>query len=157
MYWNNKLNNPAKKPDVRLKIKQAALSRSCSHLHTDINIKKRAKTISGKNHWNWQGGITSENRRRRNLAEYRDWREAVFSRDNYTCQICKQRGGYLEADHIKPWAYFPKVRLDINNGRTLCKECHKETPTYQNGAKKIYGRRHTNTTKNVFLSAPQAR
>ncbi|MFA5937105.1 MAG: hypothetical protein WC822_04480 [Candidatus Paceibacterota bacterium] len=26
---------------------------------------------------------------------------------------------------------------DIDNGRTLCKECHKKTPTYQVGARYI--------------------
>jgi len=30
------------------------------------------------------------------------WREKVFKRDNYTCQVCGKKGGYLIADHIKP-------------------------------------------------------
>jgi 5-methylcytosine-specific restriction endonuclease McrA len=37
------------------------------------------------------------------------------------------------ADHIKPWCKHPELRYDLNNGRTLCVECYKKTPTY--GAK----------------------
>jgi len=59
-----------------------------------------------------------------------DWRKAIFARDDYTCQFCRVRGGYIEADHIKPFAYFPELRFDINNGRTLCVPCHKQTPNY---------------------------
>lgn len=60
----------------------------------------------------------------------RDWRTAVFKRDDYTCQLCNARGGRLQADHIKPFKEFPELRHDLANGRTLCIECHKKTPTY---------------------------
>jgi 5-methylcytosine-specific restriction endonuclease McrA len=141
-YWRCYLENPAKTESGRNKISTYAKSRSNFHLWTKEAIEKRIKTISGKNHWNWQGGITTENKRRRNLAEYRDWRIAVFERDHYTCQICKSINGngktiYLQADHIKPWCNFPELRLDINNGRTLCIECHKKTDTYGTKAKKM--------------------
>jgi 5-methylcytosine-specific restriction endonuclease McrA len=61
---------------------------------------------------------------------YRKWREKVFKRDNYTCVFCKERGGRLHADHIKPFAWFPELRLVLSNGRTLCVKCHYKTPTY---------------------------
>ena len=32
----------------------------------------------------------------------------------------------LEADHIKDFALFQDLRLDINNGRTLCKSCNSK-------------------------------
>lgn len=59
--------------------------------------------------------------------EIKVWREAVFARDDYTCQICRVRGGYMEADHILPFAYFPRFRTLIQNGRTLCRRCHDKT------------------------------
>lgn len=62
--------------------------------------------------------------------EYVAWRKSVFERDNYTCVFCKKRGCEIQADHIKPYSIFPKLRLSLKNGRTLCKECHKKTPTY---------------------------
>ncbi len=84
----------------------------------------------GENASHWQGGKTAEGTRIRNSQTYQEWRTAVFERDNYECQMCGQRGGNLHADHIKPFAQFPELRLDISNGRTLCVPCHKQTDTY---------------------------
>jgi 5-methylcytosine-specific restriction endonuclease McrA len=94
----------------------------------------RAK-LSGANHWNWQGGKTSADRKFRNSLEYRQWRSAVYLRDNYTCTECGARSGKgvavkLNADHIKPFSRYPALRLDVNNGRTLCLDCHIRTPTF---------------------------
>lgn len=56
--------------------------------------------------------------------EYRQWRTAVYERDDYTCQSCQKRGGNLQAHHVKSWASFPALRYDVANGQTLCAECH---------------------------------
>lgn len=47
------------------------------------------------------------------------------------CNTC-QKGGKLNADHIKRFADFPTLRLDISNGRTLCECCHRQTTTFGN-------------------------
>lgn len=86
---------------------------------------------SGSKNPNWKGGVYSVNYALRRTKRYAAWRKQVFERDNYTCVHCNLRGVYLEADHIKPFAFFPELRFDINNGRTLCKECHMKTPTYK--------------------------
>jgi len=88
------------------------------------------KALTGENHWNWQGGKTSEQEKTRKSIEYKLWRQAVYERDNYTCQECGSRGGKLNADHIKTFSDYPELRLDVNNGRTLCVDCHKKTDTY---------------------------
>ncbi len=81
----------------------------------------------GENHPNWKGGITPLNTRERSKLEYIEWRLMVFSRDNFTCQKCgDNRGGNLVAHHIKSFARHPELRIDVNNGITLCRECHKE-------------------------------
>lgn len=84
----------------------------------------------GEKNKNWKGGITPINKALRDSFEYEEWRKNVFERDLYTCRNCGIVGGYLEADHIKPFAYYPLLRFDLNNGRTLCKLCHKKTDTY---------------------------
>lgn len=93
---------------------------------------------AGESHYNWKGGITDANHKVRTSSEYTEWRKQVFARDNYLCVLGgKDHGNKLEADHIKPFAEYPELRLDINNGRTLCKDCHKQTETYGRRKKEI--------------------
>ena len=109
-------------------------------------IKKRLNTgrthfkkgsHMGLDHWRWKGGITPINEKIRKSTEYKLWRLAVFQRDNYTCIWCGARSQkgmkvFLHADHIKPFALFPELRFAIDNGRTLCEDCHRKTDTYGN-------------------------
>ena len=61
----------------------------------------------------------------RNSREYQEWRACVFERDHYTCQNCGQVGGTINAHHIKSFKDYPDLRLEVNNGITLCLKCHK--------------------------------
>lgn len=79
----------------------------------------------------WAGGKTAEGTRIRNSKAYQEWRTAVFQRDAFTCVLCGQVGGQLQADHIKAFAKFPELRLEISNGRTLCIPCHEKTPNFR--------------------------
>lgn len=81
---------------------------------------------SGEFHWNWKGGKTPVNQRERSSKEYAEWRKAVFERDKFTCQICGQVGGGLQAHHIKRWSTNVNERYQLQNGVTLCTKCHKE-------------------------------
>jgi len=99
------------------------------------NKGKEYQQMKGKNHHNWKGGITPINEKIRRSIEYKLWRKAVLEMDNYTCRFCG-KGGYLEADHIKSFSDYPELRFVIDNGRTLCKNCHSKTDTY--GGKKPY-------------------
>ncbi len=104
---------------------------------------------SGENNHFWKGGKTKLSLRIRNSAEYSFWRKQIFERDNYTCQICgrKNKKGdkvIIEVDHIYPFskilddfditsieeAISCEKIWDIENGRTLCRECHKKTETW---------------------------
>lgn len=80
------------------------------------------------------------NRFARYSVEAFEWRKSVFKRDDYTCQMCFVRGKYLEADHIKPWAYFPELRFELTNGRTLCRPCHNTTKISAKKMRQIYGK-----------------
>lgn len=90
----------------------------------------------GHNNPNWHGGHAGNARAARlcdmATTRYKDWRKAVYTRDNYTCQFCGAHNGngvavILHADHIKPYAAFPELRYDVANGRTLCRKCHGTT------------------------------
>ena len=85
----------------------------------------------------WKGGITPINEKIRHSLEYRLWRESVFKRDNFTCIWCGLKfikgitgNVELQADHIKPFASYPELRFAIDNGRTLCINCHRKTDTW---------------------------
>ncbi|ARQ95018.1 HNH endonuclease [Bacillus phage Flapjack] len=81
----------------------------------------------GENHHNYNHDLTDEERHdKRMYPEYRQWIKDVYERDNYTCQKCKSVGGCLHAHHIYGYAKYKDKRTDINNGVTLCEDCHKE-------------------------------
>ncbi len=84
---------------------------------------KKRPEMTGEKHFNWKGGSTDADRFERNKFK-ETIQPNILRRDNYTCQFCEQIGGYLQVDHIKPWAKYPELRFDVNNCRTLCMACH---------------------------------
>ena len=93
--------------------------------------KEHIKTLRyyGKNHPQYNPGLTDEERIKQRYQLYgknqTGWRARVFENNNYTCQICGVRGGKLNAHHLNSWDSFPEERFDIDNGITLCEDCHK--------------------------------
>ncbi len=84
----------------------------------------------GDNNPNYNSNLTYEDR-----IKYRYeldggngqvWSNSIMKRDNYTCQICNQHGGKLNSHHLNAWNAFPEQRFDLDNGVTLCTDCHKE-------------------------------
>lgn len=59
---------------------------------------------------------------------YGDWREKVLLKDEYTCQKCGRNlisyPFLLRAHHIQELHNHPELKLDVNNGGTLCVDCH---------------------------------
>ena len=85
----------------------------------------QSSMMSGENHYNWRGGVTEARHLDMTSREYKVWRDRVFQRDHYTCQMCGDNtGGNLNAHHIKAYKDFPDSRYDVDNGITLCKTCH---------------------------------
>lgn len=97
-----------------------------------------SKNAIGKNASNWRGGVNPINDTIRKSIKYKKWRISVFKRDKYTCQNCgDNKGGKLNAHHIKSFSKYSKLRFDISNGITLCEDCHKLTSNYLHKAKLI--------------------
>ena len=83
----------------------------------------------------WKGGKTDEYIKIKNSVEWKNWRRAVFERDNYTCQECGARSGngktvYLHPHHLKERKNYPELQFEVSNGTTLCMNCHRKTKNY---------------------------
>lgn len=105
---------------------------------TKMSLAKRGRPnphLSGPKCRFWKGGVSTANELARKSTQYKEWRRAVFERDNYTCVWCGARSVAgkritLNADHIKPFSTHPALRYEVDNGRTLCVDCHKTTDSY---------------------------
>jgi len=91
----------------------------------------------GAKRYNWKGGVTPERVRARTSLLVRVAREFCFQRDGYTCRICGNRGGRLNAHHVWPFQRFRDRIYDPNNLVTLCKACHDAFHNAAGGAVRI--------------------
>lgn len=128
--YYKKYPNRIKEYQERWIIKRFGSKKNYYHEHlkskqtTGRPYGKHITPLVGDKNPNWKGGVSSENERIRNSEKYILWRKLVFERDGYKCQICKKIGGNLNAHHIKSFSEYPELRFDVNNGITLCKDCH---------------------------------
>lgn len=103
------------------KVRPESVKRAISETRIQKGIAK------GRSNPNWRHGQCKLRQRDMSTAKYKLWRQSVLLRDDFTCCFCHKRGGDLEVDHIKPWAFFPELRHDPANGRVLCVTCHRKT------------------------------
>ena len=76
--------------------------------------------------WGWVDKIDYKPRPQdsRRSSKYNTWRMAVYRRDGFKCRFCGD-DDQIHAHHIKPWADYPDLRFDVDNGITLCPTCHR--------------------------------
>ncbi|MGL5078332.1 MAG: HNH endonuclease [Waterburya sp.] len=121
----------------------------CSDLvsgHTKSCGCYKRDMFEGSFNHKWNPCITEDERyNRRECPENNKWRFAVYNKYNKTCQRCGYKGKKAEAHHILPWALFPELRFDINNGICLCQTCHNDFHT-------IFGNNCNREQINAFIS-----
>ena len=91
--------------------------------HTEDTKEKIRNKISGKNHYNWKGGISFEPYSK----NFKDKRESIRQRDNYTCQLCgiKQEKHIINDKLEKLTVHhidYNKQNCKENNLITLCRK-----------------------------------
>ena len=107
---------------VRGDILRSGQSQSCGCLHAEIVAKQ-----CGPMHPSWNPCISDEERiKGRRYPEYREWRKSVFKRDDYVCQKCGEKGWRLNSHHIESYDINKGLRTVLENGVTLCRDCHKK-------------------------------
>ena len=113
-----------------------------------IGLAQRGKRTGVENNM-WKGGISKLRYVIRGNFKYRQWRSDVFTRDDFTCQQCGERGSQLVSHHIKAFSkIISEYKIltlnqalscdelwNINNGLTLCRKCHKKTDNYLKNGK----------------------
>lgn len=67
----------------------------------------------------------------RNTKEYKDWVKSIKERDNEECVLCGA-DQHLEAHHVFSFKNFVPLRLNLDNGITLCHWCHKKYHAFYN-------------------------
>jgi len=153
----SKLRGKKRKPfseEWKSNISKGNLGKKLSFRQKEIALQniRQYNFKLGKDHPNWKGGIT-QLRNKHSLTDirYKNWRKAVFERDDYICQQCKARNGngkeiYLEAHHIKEWVDYPELRFELSNGLTLCNFCHNKT---KNPSKWVERKRNADKGKSI--------
>lgn len=93
----------------------------------ECSIKGYSILYSGENHPCYDPNKSEEDRIiNRNIEGYEEWIKQVYKKDNYTCQCCgDNKGGNLNAHHIFNYMEYPDLRVSVDNGITLCEDCHK--------------------------------
>ena len=99
--------------------------------HHSLETKEQMRVSS------WKGGMPRKDSKIRQSVEAKLWCNAVFTRDDWTCQRCQGKNKKVTAHHIKSFTEYPELRFAIDNGETLCFECHKLTDNYGGGDKKL--------------------
>lgn len=134
MWWANP-ENKKMMSEIRLCLwrDNEYYTKTSAHLFDENTIKDRAKkhsaALQGLSTDQWAGFITPERIRARQTVKYDEWRTAVFERDDYRCQCCGARSKkgqhvVLNAHHLDSFASNIELRYDVDNGVTLCYDCH---------------------------------
>lgn len=63
-------------------------------------------------------------------AAWRRVRMQALKRDRFQCVWCREEGKLvtkrLEVDHIKELEQYPELAYELDNLRTLCRDCHNK-------------------------------
>jgi 5-methylcytosine-specific restriction endonuclease McrA len=119
--------------DSRAKMSEAARARPSNRTGKPHTIETRKKisertrecTPKGSECHGFVDGNGAQRQGERITMELKRWRFEVYVRDDFSCKHCgDNRGGNLNAHHIKPWAANPELRFNLDNGITLCVACH---------------------------------
>lgn len=90
----------------------------------DCHYAWNSENLIGEKSPTWNSELTDEDRKhQRDYASQRRWRDEVYKRDDFTCQICRSKEN-LHAHHLNSYHWDIENRTEVSNGVTLCAPCH---------------------------------
>ncbi len=92
--------------------------------YCSTSCSAKANRPSGDQHPMWKPDLLEKQRTSR--GPQAAWAKQVKKRDGWTCVSCKKQGGRLEAHHIDEFSKVVELRWDLENGITLCLDCHRD-------------------------------
>lgn len=117
-------NNPMKNKNVVIKSMKNRL-KNWENAKIKMSASKQGIPVE-----EWNGFTQKYLKRLRASAEWKKWRESIFTRDNFTCQnkgckYCNNRiGTELHPHHIKQLASNQDLAFNVDNGITYCADFH---------------------------------
>lgn len=99
------------KPEMLIKCKIYRQSHPEVYLKSTLKRIKKLAAVIGKSSYEFVYGLNN-------------WSLAVKKRDNHICQNCGQPA--KEAHHIFPKSKYPGLTFNLNNGISLCINCHNQ-------------------------------
>jgi 5-methylcytosine-specific restriction endonuclease McrA len=107
---------------VRCNKTQAQIAEELDCGETVVNKWVKLHKISKPTRWS--GNDFKESTSQRNSLKYSSWRKSVIARDGRCtrCGVTKR----LQAHHIESFAHNKDLRFNIDNGVTLCQNCHRK-------------------------------
>ncbi len=122
---------------VSLKAETSSVETSCLYCKKEFRtVKSKMKKFCnrqcfslgnrGENNWKWFADRSLlVKKQERGDSAYKEWRKSVRDRDGWECKMSNGDClGKVVAHHILPWAKFPELRYEVNNGITLCSFHH---------------------------------
>lgn len=91
---------------------------SCGCLNKEIT-----SSMAGPLNPNWDPTLTKEERSRGRAAY--NWANAVKERDEWECQVCFSKENVV-AHHLNSYKHNEELRHNVENGITLCRDCHTD-------------------------------
>jgi hypothetical protein len=100
-----------------------------THISKEM-IENLSLSRRGDSNPNWKGGAIQLNSLEMELLG--EWSRRIKQRDNWTCQYCGSHLN-LQSHHILGITQYPERIFDLDNGITLCFDCHRNNPSLVNG------------------------
>lgn len=95
-------------------------SQSCGCLSREMS-----KARVGELNQVWNPNLTDEERAGNRGGKITTWAKAVKTRDDFICQVCGSMEK-LVAHHLNGYKNNPDARYDVENGVTMCRDCHAD-------------------------------